>query len=207
MDESIKGRLTKLFEQGISFQDFKAVSSFGFNLFICNILAKKLYCSPQFQSHASSEDRAGGIQFTSHLGKGSVFYFDINLKDERVKPINPAVSPLLDDSYLPLVLGIKRMSQQQQQQQHQFPSDYPDFKTIRPNELMKSHIFITNSRTKLKEDFKQSSESEEPDHLMNECNTENQIPDDVPDEQSNAKGNKEKEPTDTVISLQPTMIV
>jgi len=43
MENSVQERLSKLFISGIGYQDFKAIAAFGFNLFICNILAKKLF--------------------------------------------------------------------------------------------------------------------------------------------------------------------
>ncbi|EAR98328.2 ATPase, histidine kinase-, DNA gyrase B (macronuclear) [Tetrahymena thermophila SB210] len=97
MDQSIQQKLNKLLNSGIGigYQDFKQISSFGFNLFICNIIAKKLY-NPEYQYTLTKENDpplesndASGIKFTSVPHKGSQFYFDIkiieNKKSEKIQ--------------------------------------------------------------------------------------------------------------------------
>lgn len=43
IDSIKKGRLKKYFNSGIEYSDLISISSFGFNLLICNIIAKKLF--------------------------------------------------------------------------------------------------------------------------------------------------------------------
>ncbi|KAL4470942.1 hypothetical protein ABPG72_013529 [Tetrahymena utriculariae] len=91
MDLSIQQRLSKLLNSGIGigYQDFKQISSFGFNLFICNIIAKKLY-NPDYQYSLTKENdpplennESSGIKFTSEANKGSLFYFDIKILEDK----------------------------------------------------------------------------------------------------------------------------
>ncbi|KAL4452930.1 hypothetical protein ABPG74_002495 [Tetrahymena malaccensis] len=91
MDLSIQQRLNKLLNSGIGigYQDFKQISSFGFNLFICNIIAKKLY-NPDYTYNLTKDNdpplennEASGIKFTSIPHKGSQFYFDIKILENK----------------------------------------------------------------------------------------------------------------------------
>lgn len=86
MDSSVQEKLSKIFNSGISYQDFKQISAFGFNLFITNILAKKLFY-PEVNNEEDpliqNENEVSGIKFSSKYGFGSIFYFDIRLFEEK----------------------------------------------------------------------------------------------------------------------------